>query len=165
MRKTLGVVDWNTRFAISSSAIIDVYNPETEIWDIDQLSSQRYGAGFTGFENRFIGFSGLSFTSGISSTVDIFTCDEIVNTINTRRFDRQLQLFPNPSNDWIEINLDEIQSMKDVKYQIIGPLGNIQRSGSYKSPKIDTSQLPNGQFYLRLFSNEGVNTIPFQIMK
>ena len=71
---------------------------------------------------------------------------------------------PNPASSTIEINLSSFAS---IDYTLFDELGNSRLSGNISSlqSKLDVTNLPSGDYYIRLNSNGYVQTRKIEILR
>ncbi len=77
-----------------------------------------------------------------------------------------VRVFPNPITDWLYIEQDS-QEVNFVRVQVYNVLGNLLMDISYGDTKsrlieIDCRNLPNGFYYLLLYSDKGTGKFHFQ---
>ena len=61
-----------------------------------------------------------------------------------------INIFPNPTNNFINIELGEVENLEKVNYQLININGQLVQSGQLQSAKIDIQNLPSGFYALKL---------------
>jgi len=84
---------------------------------------------------------------------------------NVEEIDEDLfTLSPNPSCDFLNINLVQPSKDNDTEIMIFNTIGQEVYSGNYTS-SLDTSMLPKGQYLLRLTSGRNVITKRFIIQR
>ena len=64
-----------------------------------------------------------------------------------------INVFPNPTNDFINIELSEVESIEKINYQIVNINGQLLQSGQLQSAKIDIQNLVSGFYTLKLLIN------------
>ncbi|MDW8296649.1 MAG: T9SS type A sorting domain-containing protein [Raineya sp.] len=100
--------------------------------------------------------NGGNFRFGVGTDVTAIN-DDLVGSV---------VVFPNPSKDKFNINLDKNLSGK-VEVKLYNTLGGVVHSATYQNPadvrSIDVSKLPNGLYILQI-SNEGKNGV-FKLVK
>jgi len=80
-----------------------------------------------------------------------------LSSVNDKNERGGLKIFPNPANDLLTIQLEDLQSVKSASiYDNKGVLiSNLKLESSYKI-EFDLSHLPGGQYWVKLESARGV---------
>lgn len=128
-------------FAYSGVGVFEMPN-ESGNWLLygDSLNFPEYTL-FKKLENSFyVGTRGFGLYRLPFNNLDI----ENNNTLN------EINLYPNPSNNYINFENDDIESV----YYISNILGSKMKTGIAKSHnRIDISDMPNGKYFLNINSN------------
>ena len=69
---------------------------------------------------------------------------------NSETAQQSINVFPNPTNDFINIALDELEHIEKINYQIININGELVQSGQLQSGEIDIQNLSSGFYTLKL---------------
>lgn len=136
--------------------------------DLNYLVSNEFGAetipDYETDGGRFTGIPGAAVSIGmivsnlVSSTEEVLPADKL--TIN---------MFPNPTTELLNIELDLNVDTKYVEYSIRDASGKqvfLGRDNSVFSQERETlnvKQLPAGQYYLTIRTEQGIQTAPFVV--
>jgi hypothetical protein len=91
---------------------------------------------------------------------------EIVNNMQQLKSSSNIQVYPNPSNTLININISDSKN-KRLEYSIYNLLGQVQTNGKIKSETkiIDISNLTNGEYLLSIYDKKGESLFTQKIIK
>ena len=93
------------------------------------------------------------FVGGIGGGINLFMGDYVVGLNDSRNQNKQLNIYPNPANDRIRIDLSEGQS-SNVNYRLFSLSGMLMQHGIVQNGTIDISRLSSGMYILEIESSE-----------
>lgn len=101
-----------------------------------------------------------SFGYGIPNFKIAYETGKILSVQNINLVDNEyIKIFPSPSSNYIQI----INALgPNYTYQIIAPNGDVLASKINNNDEIDISQLPKGNYFLRLFNSKELMIKQFQ---
>ncbi|PLX05766.1 MAG: hypothetical protein C0596_18905 [Marinilabiliales bacterium] len=77
-----------------------------------------------------------------------------VNSVNDISFSSDIKLFPNPTSDYININIENSQNVI-YSYEILNPLGQTILSGDFENEtKINLETLKKGTYFIKISDGE-----------
>jgi spore coat protein CotH len=72
----------------------------------------------------------------------------------TKKEESNIKVFPNPTNDFIKVELEDIGNLEKMDYQMININGQIIQSGQLEGQTINIQNLPAGFYTLKLLKND-----------
>ncbi len=93
-----GTLDIHSGIWISSSAVVNIYDPQEDNWTVEYLTNDVINHAVASDGDHFLVAGGLSFQGGgATANVDIYTC--IINAVDKVGLNQpQYEIFPNPGN-------------------------------------------------------------------
>lgn len=144
----------------SPSDIVDVYDEENDTWSIIYLEDKLVGHSVIGFGNKLI-VAGGNDGDNIVQTVEIL--DILTNIESRQKEDAFFNIFPNPANDKITIELPESWAENNARVYIYAFTGQEMMSGLLANSRteIDISFLDSGLYFLKVENNEIIRFTKF----
>jgi|WetSurMetagenome_2_1015567.scaffolds.fasta_scaffold93229_1 hypothetical protein len=127
-----------------------------------------FNDGYLGFKmeypaETFFGWINISATTESIIAKESAICGLTVGINKTENKNKQIQIFPNPCRDELNLKFNSVHN-NDFNFEIINLLGKIVLSGNIQnnSLKINTSQLDSGYYILRMTNGNGeLSTVSF----
>ena len=93
-----GTIDIHSGIWISSTNVVDIFDPDSAIWTIDYLTNDLVNHAVASDGDHFLVAGGLSFQGGgATANVDIYSCI-IIAVDKVEQNQPQYEIFPNPGN-------------------------------------------------------------------
>ena len=126
---------------------VDIYNAITNTWSSAKLSNNSGNPGVVASANKvFIGGGYSSSTFSIHNIIDIYT--ETPSGIeNVSITETKINIFPNPSSKFLNINYDNNSNIRLDNFSIINSEGR-EIASNYLTKLIDISHLQNGHYFI-----------------
>ncbi len=139
------VEDYNT---------IDIYNPETNTWDTDQLPYNLFGHSVVGVNNKLIVAGGMSIHPqgfDIHKEVLIFDCFTS-KTIEPGNHFSDLKIFPNPTSDHFTLDLPEDFNFENSVMTVYDIYGRkiMQKKGNKLTELHRTDEWSSGLYFITI---------------
>ncbi|MEM9888201.1 MAG: kelch repeat-containing protein [Bacteroidota bacterium] len=139
----------------SFSTRVDLYNKETDTWDIFNMGLDRVNHAALSADNQVFIAGDIDGNTSFS-VIDIFTEEAISNTLQSFPSDA-VQLSPNPTNGLLNLQTFDLQAT-DLQLEIVDVHGRILLSQtlnhSYK--ELDVTAFAKGLYYLKVRSTDKV---------
>ncbi len=155
-----GSMDLNQFVFTSASSVIDIYDPETETWTVETLDRSTVNHSAVGVENQMLIAGGISFESILSQDrVDILECD-FVSAADDKSTLSEIELFPNPVIDEINIYIGKDTKVSEVQVQIFDLGGRLIKSiRGFGELKLSTYHLSGGIYLANIFNDKSSVTV------
>lgn len=178
--------DWDVSKITNMNSMFrnaSVFDKPLNTWDVGNVTSMNFmftGTGLStkNYDDTLIVWSGLAlessvtFHGGSSTYCNSETARNIlINTYGWTIFDagldcsslsvsdffeNRIKLFPNPTNDIVNINTDGIKINNVLLYSMDGKL--IKEVTLINNNQINLKDLSSGLYHIKLISNEGIST-------
>lgn len=151
-------------FVIRTSDILPQSQPTVLSYSTSQFSSSNFVAAFDNNPNAKIAIAG-TFQGAISLPIatpspvsngftDIFLVGITMPLVSSETVKNSMdfKIFPNPTNDFLTLDFQNVQTVKPIKINIINTLGQIQKTVfiENKLSQIDLSNLESGIYFLSI---------------
>lgn len=140
-------VTGNTLMCNQSSATYQWVNCATNYSPISGATSQTYSPSQNGNYAVIINYNSCSDTSACTNFV--------INTIEAVTLENKLELFPNPANDFITLQLNDVFSDAQLTISDINGRTVYSSAITTKQTVINTNLLVSGVYYIQLKTTDG----------
>ena len=152
-------MDLNSGIWISSSNIVDIYDPEAGVWKVDQLSNDIVNHAVVSDGDHLLVAGGYSFQNGGEIfNVDIYKC-LITGIQQIGQNEKWISVFPNPGNGTIYLTSIGDYPLGDIRVCVAGMQGERLFNTLLKSGEAELQlNLPAGAYLLRLTGTDRTQT-------
>ncbi len=154
-----GHVNYATQFLDASSATVDVFDAETELWDVSILNFNRMEHACVAWGNTVAVGGGWRPEQGqFTGVVEILTDSMVVSTKNPEAQPLQFSVSPCPASDFVQIVFPEKTPISQVSDLLVSDfLGRVLlRKNAFLeffASGFDISGLPNGFYQVSILSD------------
>lgn len=168
--------------SVGTSTNLSVINTNEFFWNLDALTSAQGGSSislatlsdFTNFTSpitfRFYAWNAEQGSGTFSIDNVVFNGEASVTTkLGSVNFDMNsnFNVYPNPSNDGV-VYIENRNAMEITKIEVLDVLGNIVSTNNPKTEtrvKINLSEMPNGNYFVRMYSGNMISTKKIAVVK
>lgn len=172
----------NLPASVGTNTNISVVGTNEFFWNFDATTSAQLGSvltlttlpAFTDFTNpitfRFYAWNSEATTGNFSIDNVIFNgSTSIATKVGSLSFDlnTNFNVYPVPSQDGI-LYIENKNSLDVTKIEVLDVLGNVVLSNNPKVEnriKLNLSEMPNGNYFVRMYSGNGISTKKIAIVK
>jgi len=154
-----GTMDLPAGVWISSSAVVDIYDPEEEAWTVEYLTHDVVNHSVASDGDHFLVAGGLSFQEGgYTGNVDIYSC--IIIAVDKVGQNQPLyEIYPNPGNGTFYLSRINNDHQDDLNVSVL----NMQGESVYNMNLAhDDSEfhlnLPAGAYILKLIGKDVIQS-------
>lgn len=158
------LLEWQTASEINSDYFAIERSIDAKNWV--EIGQQR-GAGYSK-KTLFYAFNDVNPSENVQyyrlKQVDFnkrSTYSKIVSAQLSLHKRPEINVFPNPATHQITVNLEGFDSNPSIELQLVNALGQVvfeKKKGVNSGQIINVSALPNGQYFVRITSNEQVTS-------
>lgn len=149
-----GTIDLPTSLFTDLSDVVDIYDPMSDSWSLDSLSKPIVNQSVTAVNNQVLLAGGAIRPSNefvSTDSVEIYTCEETSTSNERFASGLDVQLFPNPSSDVVQLIVERADwSVRQV--EIIDLNGRVVKALDIheRSALINVSELNPGSYALKV---------------
>ena len=141
----------------NATNVVDVFDYNTGSWDTLNTTESRINHRSISLNNKVYVAGGYDFNEVIDIMEEF--CPDPLSTVSERSTPSEVLLFPNPASDQINLTFrgEEVEQLKQVLfYDSQGKLVKQFRKNNQQHSTIQLNGLPEGSYFLKIFSNKGV---------
>ncbi|KQR93499.1 hypothetical protein ASG01_10010 [Chryseobacterium sp. Leaf180] len=131
---------------------LDAANDGYVTFKIKTKANLVLGSTFSNTAKIYFDYNAPIFTNTYATTVQ-----NLLATNETVKKDQSFSIFPNPAHDVLQIRSKE----KIVKTEIYDVAGRILKTSVSDNEEIDVSDLPNGDYLIKIFTKDKISTEKF----
>lgn len=168
--------------SVGTNTNLSVINTNEFFWNLDALTSAQGGSSislatlsdFTNFTSpitfRFYAWNAEQGSGTFSIDNVVFNGEASVTTkLGAVNFDlnSNFNIYPNPTNDGV-VYIENKNAMDLTKIEVLDVLGNIVSTNSPKTEtkvKLNLSDMPNGNYFVRMYSGNMISTKKIAVVK
>jgi hypothetical protein len=110
---------------------------------------------------EWLGSSVETFTSVTSNQFITITQGQGISGIKKNEIENTIIIFPNPSQTFLNINLNAFTEDKPILYEVTDSKGIVVSSGQLKNNSVDIQNLSAGSYYIKFKMQNGIVTKKF----